>query len=346
VEDLRLEPAVPKDLLRSLLQAGLLSALPVEAIFKSSGVDLARLQEMPDSVALSTFETIAEAMIAASPDHGFALRMGQLFSFESMGDLGVFILSGSTGKQVIDDFSQFKYLLMPVVDVVIRQSVDADYIEFQSRDHTPVSEKTYYVQAVFSAILKFCYNLLGDRSVFHSVSFKQHVPENAECFHDVFGDKVTFSALRNELVFKPGVLARALPSACPSMHQETEQRLRQKLMERRQQQSLAGQVYQIIREGLQEEFGAEQCQLDIVAARLGFTERTLQRKLKCDDTSFVLLKEQCQRQLAERWLADQRYLLDDIATRLGFSERTAFSRAFKRWTGFSPSEYKKRPSNC
>jgi AraC-like DNA-binding protein len=242
---------------------------------------------------------------------------------------------------VIDDFSQFKYLLMPVVDVVIRQHVDADYIEFASRDHTPVSEKPYYVQAVFSAILKFCYNLLGDRSVLQSVSFRQLAPDNAECFYEVFGDKVTFSALRNELVFKPGILARTLPSACPSMHQETEQRLRLKLKEWRQQQSLTGQVYQIIHKGLQEEFGAEQCQLDIVAAKLGLTERTLQRKLKSDETSFLLLKEQCQRQLADRWLADQRYLLDDIATRLGFSERTAFSRAFKRWTGFSPSEYKK-----
>jgi AraC-like DNA-binding protein len=67
--------------------------------------------------------------------------------------------------------------------------------------------------------------------------------------------------------------------------------------------------------------------------------RTLQRKLKNENVSFQLLVDKTQKDLAINYVSDKHYSISEIAYILGYSEPTAFSRAFKRWTGKNPSDY-------
>ena len=77
-----------------------------------------------------------------------------------------------------------------------------------------------------------------------------------------------------------------------------------------------------------------------VAERLGCSERGLQRRLQRSGVSFAALVEQARSQLAARLLADTALSMTDISERLGYSEQSAFSRAFRRWTGSSPQTYR------
>lgn len=80
--------------------------------------------------------------------------------------------------------------------------------------------------------------------------------------------------------------------------------------------------------------------LERLAAELHVSPRTLQRKLQDHDLSFSQLLDEVRRELAERYLADPGFDLTDLAFLLGYSEHSAFTRAFKRWTGRSPAEYR------
>jgi len=77
---------------------------------------------------------------------------------------------------------------------------------------------------------------------------------------------------------------------------------------------------------------------DAVAASLGLSRQTLYRRLKAEQTTFERLVERVRRRLALRFIRDQGLSVKEAAWRLGFAEPAAFSRAFKRWTGKSPSE--------
>jgi AraC-like DNA-binding protein len=66
--------------------------------------------------------------------------------------------------------------------------------------------------------------------------------------------------------------------------------------------------------------------------------RSLQRRLKTLGTSFQKLLDLTRRELAQNYIRDMETDLSEIAFMLGFSEHSAFSRAFKRWTGRSPKE--------
>lgn len=80
--------------------------------------------------------------------------------------------------------------------------------------------------------------------------------------------------------------------------------------------------------------------IDRVARQLGMSRQTLYRRLKEEGTTFEELLDAKRRQLAIRYLALDRISVKTAAYRLGFSDPAAFSRAFKRWTGSSPSQFR------
>ncbi len=82
--------------------------------------------------------------------------------------------------------------------------------------------------------------------------------------------------------------------------------------------------------------------LETAAAALELSPRALKRRLAERDTSFTRIIDDTRRQLALGYIADPALSLVDVAYLCGFSEQSAFNRAFKRWTGVPPGEYRRR----
>jgi AraC-like DNA-binding protein len=78
-----------------------------------------------------------------------------------------------------------------------------------------------------------------------------------------------------------------------------------------------------------------------VARRLGVSARTLQRRLGEQGTSFAAIVDEVRRDLARREVALGKRSFGEIAFLLGFSQASAFDRAFRRWTGSTPSAYRR-----
>jgi AraC-like DNA-binding protein len=70
------------------------------------------------------------------------------------------------------------------------------------------------------------------------------------------------------------------------------------------------------------------------------SRRTLQRRLAEADTSYLRLVDETRKDLALRYIDDATRSITDVAFTLGFSQQSAFTRAFKRWTGLNPTEYR------
>lgn len=76
-----------------------------------------------------------------------------------------------------------------------------------------------------------------------------------------------------------------------------------------------------------------------VAANFNLSVRTLQRKLEEEDTSFQYIADQARKQLAIKYLKSGEHQIKEISYMLGYNELSAFTRAFKRWTGAPPTSY-------
>jgi AraC-like DNA-binding protein len=83
-----------------------------------------------------------------------------------------------------------------------------------------------------------------------------------------------------------------------------------------------------------------------IASALNVSNRTLQRKLREEGTSYLDLLQDTRLQLARRYLRSPGRSVVETAYLLGFSEPSTFSRAFKRWTGQAPAEYREQSSTA
>jgi AraC-like DNA-binding protein len=81
--------------------------------------------------------------------------------------------------------------------------------------------------------------------------------------------------------------------------------------------------------------------LQLTAAAIGTSARTLQRRLAAHETSFSQLLQAVRFRNAQRLLEDPEMSLKDIAKQLGYTDLANFMRAFKRWTGIGPNEFRR-----
>lgn len=103
------------------------------------------------------------------------------------------------------------------------------------------------------------------------------------------------------------------------------------------QQSLKAKVRAI----LSKDVSGSQPSAEAVASRLNLSVTTLRRKLQAEQTSYQRLKDECRLEAAFHYLSCPELSNACIAERLGFDETSAFFRAFKKWTGVTPGDYRK-----
>lgn len=110
------------------------------------------------------------------------------------------------------------------------------------------------------------------------------------------------------------------------------------------QQAKLPEVYGVparVVEVLQRRIGHAPLSIGHIAEELNLSKRTLQRRLQQQDISFAELRDQVRFHYSIDYLIKQHLSIDSISASLDFSDRTSFTNAFKRWTGLSPSTFRK-----
>jgi AraC-like DNA-binding protein len=103
-----------------------------------------------------------------------------------------------------------------------------------------------------------------------------------------------------------------------------------------------GTVSKRVRTRLIEQLPSGHVSQESIASSLFMSTRTLQRKLQEENTSYKELLTETRHELAMRYMASSSSPVSEVAYLLGFSEVGNFTRAFKRWTGMAPTEFRSR----
>lgn len=151
----------------------------------------------------------------------------------------------------------------------------------------------------------------------------------------LFGVEPRFSEPVNALALEVGKLDRPLPHADPALSRVIERHAEALLAALPPPSETTGDR---VRHLLSRTLGEGVPSLGDIAARLKMSERSLQRKLADEGGSFEAVLDDVRRKLALRYLADRKLAIAEVAYLLGYSEPSPFHRAFKRWTGKTPSE--------
>jgi AraC-like DNA-binding protein len=149
---------------------------------------------------------------------------------------------------------------------------------------------------------------------------------------------VRFGQSDNRLIMPASFLDRPIRQADARLHAVMQRYAGQLLEQRPSPQRFSDRVRVAVTETLRSKRPA----VGLVADRLHLSERTLRRRLQDEGTSFTDVVDDVRRKLALSYLDQPNLGLAEIAFMLGFSQTSAFSRAFKRWTGIAPIERRRQ----
>lgn len=177
---------------------------------------------------------------------------------------------------------------------------------------------------------------IGDDFAPQAVCFKHARPNRTTEHERVFRAPVHYGCPRNELVLDREVLDR------PQRH--AEQRLLA-ILDRQLGALLSGlpeshRFRDVVTRCMMDELPDGDLAVAAIARKLHMSARSLQRRLQSEGTSFAEVLSDLRRDRALRYLQDPRISISEVAFLLGFLDVTAFHRAFKRWTGSTPTEHR------
>jgi len=187
-----------------------------------------------------------------------------------------------------------------------------------------------------AALLSFARWITGQALAPRRIEFPYPAPARLDEQRRVFACPLRFDAPCYGLVLPLAWQALPLIQPDPAMRALMDRLAAKQMLELRRGDDPVSQARRL----LARELSRGEATLERLAAALHFSPRTLQRKLQEQGLSFSQLLDEVRRELAERYLADPGFDLTDLAFLLGYSEHSAFTRAFKRWTGRSPAEHR------
>ncbi len=195
---------------------------------------------------------------------------------------------------------------------------------------------TVAAQFVVGVLVRAAQAGTGGRTPIAEVRFQHAAPDDTEDYDRVLQAPVVFEAAYNEVVFPLEALAVPHVKADPGLAAVLDRHGQASLDALPRVDSLGDRVRSLLMKELQ----GGNPSADTVAEQLRMSARTLARRLADEGTSHKAILDELRADLARRYLADRALAISEVAFLLGFSEPSAFHRAFKRWTGQTPTQFR------
>ena len=165
-------------------------------------------------------------------------------------------------------------------------------------------------------------------------------PSRVGPYERFFGVQPRFDADRSGIVFQSSLLRAPVPSADVLLHKLMEERVQE--LKRISEDDVVARMRRLLRTRVT----SPDCSMSAAAARIGVPRRTLNRRLAAAGTSFHQQREEARRELACQLLENTRTTATEIAEILGYADAASFTRAFQRWTGLAPGQWRASRGNA
>ena len=169
-----------------------------------------------------------------------------------------------------------------------------------------------------------------------AIRFTHAEPSYRAEYDRIFGVPLEFGSSMNAILFGEELLSVRMPPSNQYVSGLLTERAEALLEKLENSKSMRGRVECLLIPILP----TGEAKVETIARKLGLSRQTLFRKLKAEGVTFEQVLDELRRKLALEYLNGKNVSVNETAYQLGFSDAAAFSRAFKRWTGASPSTMK------
>jgi len=329
------------------VSAGLLRVAPLmdmPVLLKSAGVDphglLAEFGlsphffEDPENVLpVATIGGILKRCVERTNCAHFGLLVGRRRSLSVLGTIGYLSRSSPDVRSALQALSANLHLHDGGAVVSVSVQGRFAFVGYALLvDAVECSEQI--LDAAMAIACNIMRELCGQHWRLSGVQFAYARPANVRPHREFFGVMPGFDAEQSALIFPAALLDLPLQSSDPILHGLMTERTKE--LQERGGNDLVDQVRRILRPLVT----ASDCTLAFVAKRMNMHGRTLNRRLAAYGTTFREIRDAVRFETACQMLENTGNSAYQIANMLGYSDATAFSRAFRRWSGETPTQWR------
>lgn len=320
----------------SIVQALELGGVDCRAIFPELGLDYAALEDPDARFAQDAMTRLWQRAVALSGNPAIGLNMAKVARPSSFHVVGYALMSSRNLQEGFTRLVRYQRIIAEGADLSFRPQPEGYALILAIHgDRLPPARQS--AEASLAHSLAFCRWLTGKPLKPLLVSFQGPPPEDLEQYRQVFQAPLKFQAEHYGLLFARADLDAPLPTANQALAQ---------LHDRFAGEYLArfseSRVTHLARQVLCRLLPQGEPRREAVAQALHLSQRTLQRRLQEEGSSFQQLLDDTRRALAEQYLAQPNLTLLEVAYLLGFADPSNFFRAFRRWFDSTPGEYRAR----
>ncbi|WP_374581862.1 AraC family transcriptional regulator [Pseudoduganella sp.] len=352
-------PRVAGSYLQPLLEAAAARGVPAQALEQAVGLPRGTLEPLPESLAADTYVQLLDAGAGLARDPHFGLHVGERVKLGTYTVYGLILLSCRDFGQAFEQTMRYEQLAHDLGRSTLQ--ADGPLAAYTWHSNYPAHCR-HLADSVFAGIRVFGNWLAGtplppaDLSLMHDGGDPAGHAEYAR----VFGALPRFNAGANVARFDAALLAWPVPNADVSLYPVLQQHADRLLSMRGQAPGAApgaatkapdstgrdegaGGAAPIILQveaAIVRRLAQGQVRVATIADELGLSARTLQRKLADAGTSFQQVLDGARFALARDYLRQPGLSLVDIAFLLGYQEQSAFTHAFRDWSGMNPGAWR------
>ncbi|MDB1109153.1 AraC family transcriptional regulator [Pseudomonas extremaustralis] len=304
------------------------------ALCKQAGLDPQLMDDPNARYPLSATSRLWALAVQVSGDPAIGLRVSRFVSPTTFHALGYALVASGSLREVFERIVRYH----PVVSDALKLELSREGERYRFRLLQPPGSPAPALEAIdaFAAIyVRTCRNRLGRDYAPLAVYLRRPEPVDPTPWHTVFRAPLFFGAEEDRLEFAARDFDSHLDDANPELAEHNETVLKRTLA---QLQPLTWE--RKVRAAIEAQLPDGEPSTERIAQALHLSVRSLQRHLADEGCRFDALLNDCRQNLALQHLRDLQCSLAEVSHLLGFADTSSFNRAFKRWTGMTPGQFR------
>jgi AraC-like DNA-binding protein len=332
-------PTASGGIARLAVARAIAAGIDPEPLVQKAGLTFALLEDRDARIGARNQITLLNLVASAVGDDLLGFHLAEDFDLREIGLLYYVLASSATLGEALTRTSRYSGVSNECVKVHCRMASDLSV--HMSYIGVPRHSDRHQMAFWATALLRVCRHLT--EVPLRPVRVRLAHPRGALSDEQdaFFGCKITFGAERDEITFARGIAAFPFLSADHYLN-ELLTRYCEEILARRP--ARATPMRALVENAIAPVLPHGRAQMSNIAETFGMSRRTLARRLAEEGVSFTEILEDMRRDLALRYLEDPTLSISQIAWLLGFQEISAFTSAFKRWTGATPTQGRTRAS--
>ena len=294
------------------------------------------LDDLDARLSRADFYRLCEVALDLTGDPALGLHWSEQLSASALDPIAALVAHSETLGHAFSTLTQYHRLLCDDLGYRITEQKDTLLLHCVPLEGASERVQRFLAEVVAARFLglirTFRVGALPER-----VCFEYPAPAYAAEYARVFADRAFFGE-----PFTGVILERELLSAQSAVRDAELHDSLRAFVEQRIASMTEGLSYTVrVRDLLVRHGAPRRVSMPEIARALGLSERTLRRRLESEGNTFAEVVSTALSIAAKRCLCDEQRTIQETAYELGFTDKTAFHRAFKRWTGMTPAEFRR-----